>query len=174
MKFLAAWTLAFALSLAQTVQASAPVDNIADALVAAGSKANITAESLPTDFARLTKFTKHEANGMLIFSDGGPTDGYIRHAQAQYDTGAVPRGGPNMPLFSVAFELSIEPDFTFEGLSSALAQRLGTPTTSSNQSGATFRTWLLKQPDGRSFTIAQAQGSDNGDPVIVVHLIQKR
>jgi hypothetical protein len=79
-----------------------------------------------------------------------------------------------MPLFSVAFELASQPDFTFEGLSSALEQRLGTPTTSSNQAGATFRTWLLKQPDGRSFTIARAQGSDNGDPVTIVHLIQKR
>jgi hypothetical protein len=79
-----------------------------------------------------------------------------------------------MPLFSVALELASQPDFTFEGLSSALEQRLGTPTTSSNQPGATFRTWLLKQPDGRSFTIARAQGSDNGDPVTIVHLIQKR
>jgi hypothetical protein len=174
MKFIAAWTLAFALSLTGAALASAPVDDMADALVTAGSKANITAESLPADFARLTKFTKHEANGMLIFSDGGPTDGYVRHAQAQYDTGSVPRGGASMPLFSVAFELAIQSDFTFEGLAAALEQRLGTPTTSSNQSGATFRTWLLKQPDGRSFTVAQAQGSDNGDPVIVVHLIQKR
>jgi hypothetical protein len=174
MKFLVTYSLAFALSLAGAAHASAPVDDIADVLVAAGSKANITAESLPTDFARLTKFTRHEANGMLIFSDGGPTDGYVRHAQAAYDTSAMPRGGANMPLFSVAFELASQPDFTFEGLSAALSQRLGTPTTSSNQSGATFRTWLLKQPDGRSFTVAQAQGSDNGDPVIVVHLIQKR
>jgi len=75
---------------------------------------------------------------------------------------------------SVAFELANQSDFTFEGLAAALEQRLGTPTTSSNQIGATFRTWLLKQPDGRSFTIAQAQGSDNGDAVTIVHLIQKR
>lgn len=174
MKFLAVWSVAAALLFAGMAQASAPTEDIADALVSAGSKPNITADSLPTDFARLARFTKHEANGMLIFSDGGPTDGYVRHAQAQFDTSVEPRGGANMPLFSVAFELASQPDFTFEGLSAALEQRLGTPTTSSNQSGATFRTWLLKQPDGRSFTVAQAQGSDNGDPVIVVHLIQKR
>jgi hypothetical protein len=173
MKFLAAWSLGLALSVAAAAYA-APADDIADALVAAGTKPQITADSLPTDFARLTKFTRHEANGMIIFADGGPTDGFVRHAQAQYDTSAIPRGGPNMPLFSVAFELASQPDFTFEGLSSALEQRLGTPTTSSNQAGATFRTWLLKQPDGRSFTIARAQGSDNGDPVTIVHLIQKR
>ena len=174
MKFRAAvWSFAVALSLAGFA-AAAPTDDIADALVAAGSKAQITADSLPADFARLTKFTRHEANGMIIFADGGPTDGFVRHAQAQYDTSAIPRGGPGMPLFSVAFELANQPDFTFEGLSAAMEQRLGTPTTSSNQIGATFRTWLLKQPDGRSFTIAQAQGSDNGDPVTIVHLIQKR
>ena len=173
MRFLAVWSLGLALSLAGLV-AAAPTDDIADALVAAGSKPQITADSLPGDFARLTKFTRHEANGMVIFADGGPTDGYVRHAQAQYDTSIVPRTGPNAPLFSVAFELAEQPDFTFEGLSAALEQRLGTPTTSSNQTGATFRTWLLKNPEGRSFTIAQAQGSDNGDPVIIVHLIQKR
>jgi hypothetical protein len=173
MRFLAAvWSLGLALSLSGFA-AAAPIDDIADALVSAGTK-QITADSLPTDFARLTKFTRHEANGMVIFADGGPTDGYVRHAQAQYDTSAVPRTGPNAPLFSVAFELAEQPDFTFEGLSAALEQRLGTPTTSSNQTGATFRTWLLKNPDGRSFTIAQAQGSDNGDPVTIVHLIQKR
>jgi hypothetical protein len=174
MRFLAAiWLLTLAVSLAGFA-AAAPTDDIADALVAAGTKPQITADSLPGDFARLTRFTRHEANGMVIFADGGPTDGYVRHAQAQYDTSAVPRGGPNMPLFSVAFELANQADFTFEGLSAALEQRLGTPTTSSNQTGATFRTWLLKQPDGRSFTIAQTQGSDNGDPVTIVHLIQKR
>jgi hypothetical protein len=174
MKFLAAvWSLGLALSLAAAAHA-APTDDIADALVAAGTKPGITVDSLPADFARLTKFTRHEANGMVIFADGGPTDGFVRHAQARFDTSAAPRGGPGMPLFSVALELASQPDFTFEGLSSALEQRLGTPTTSSNQAGATFRTWLLKQPDGRSFTIAQAQGSDNGDPVTIVHLIQKR
>ena len=174
MKFLAAvWSLALALSFTTAVFA-APTDDIADALVAAGTKPQITVDSLPADFARLTKFTRHEANGMVIFADGGPTDGFVRHAQARYATSAVPHGGPNAPLFSVALELASQPDFTFEGLSSALEQRLGTPTTSSNQAGATFRTWLLKHPDGRSFTIAQAQGSDNGDPVTIVHLIQKR
>jgi hypothetical protein len=174
MKFLAAaWSLGVALSLAG-LTAAAPTDDVADALVSAGSKPQITADSLPDDFARLTKFTRHEANGMVIFADGGPTDGYVRHAQAEYDTSAVPRGGPNAPLFSIAFELANQPDFTFEGLAAALEQRLGTPTTSSNQVGATFRTWLLKNPDGRSVTIAQAQGSDNGDPVTIVHLIQKR
>jgi hypothetical protein len=172
MRFLAACFLTVALSAAGA--AAAPTDDVADALVASGRKADITADSLPGDFARLTRFNRHEANGMVIFSDGGPTDGYVRHAQAQYDTSAIPRGGPSAPLFSVAFELANQPDFTFEGLSSALEQRLGTPTTSSNQVGATFRTWLLKQPDGRSVTIAQAQGSDNGDPVTIVHLIQKR
>ena len=173
MKFLAAvWSLGAALSFAAAGLA-APTDDIADALVSAGTKP-ITADSLPTDFARLTRFTRHEANGMVIFADGGPTDGYVRHAQAQYDTSAIPHGGPSMPLFSVAFELASQSDFTFEGLSSALEQRLGTPTTSSNQIGATFRTWLLKKPDGRSFTIARAQGSDNGDPVTIIHLIQKR
>src|ERR1700722_5290820 len=173
MRFLAALSLGIALSVTAAAYA-APTDDIADALVAAGTKPRITADSLPADFARLTKFPPHEANGMVIFADGGPTDGFVRHAQAQYDTSAIPRGGPNMTLFSVAFELARKPDFTFEGLSSALEERLGKPTTSSNQAGATFRTWLLKQPDGRSVTIAQAQGSDNGDPVTIVHLIQKR
>src|ERR1700735_3407338 len=120
MKFLAAaWSLGVALSLAG-LAAAAPTDDVADALVSAGSKPQITADSLPDDFSRLTKFTRHEANGMVIFADGGPTDGYVRHGPAEFDTSAVPRGGPSSPLFSVALELASQPDFTFEGLSSAL------------------------------------------------------
>src|ERR1700735_4164706 len=135
MRFLTAvWSLGLALSLSAAAFA-APTDDIADALVAPATKPRITADSLPADFARLTKFTRHEANGMVIFADGGPTDGYVRHAQAQYDTSTVPRTGPNAPLFSVAFELASQPDFTFEGLAAALEHRLGTPTTSSNQIG---------------------------------------
>ncbi len=167
-----AWLFLAVLALACPAFA-APTDDIADALVQAGTKP-ITADSLPSDFARLTKFVRHDANGMVLFTDGGSTDGYVRHAQAHYDIAALPHGGAAMPLFSVAFELVNQQDFTFEGLASALEQRLGTPSVSSNQAGAVFRTWLLKQPDGRSFTLAQAQASDNGDPVTVVQLIQKR
>jgi hypothetical protein len=152
---------------------AAPTDDIADVLVTAGSKP-ITPDSFTTDFARLAKFVRHDANGRIIFADGGPADGYVRHAQAQFDNSKIPTSGPGAPLFSVAFELADQQDFTFEGFAAAMEQRLGTPNVSSNQTGATFRTWLLKSPEGRSFTIARAQGSDNGDPVIVVELIQKR
>jgi hypothetical protein len=154
---------------------AAATDDIADALVSSGKKAEITPESLPNDFARLTRFVRHDGNGMVLFSDGGSTDGYVRHAQAHFDTARVPRAGNDkIPLFSVAFELVDQPDFSFEGLSSALEQRLGTPSLSSNQAGATFRTWLLKDPDGRNFTIARAQASDNGDPITVVQVMQNR
>ena len=154
---------------------AAPTDDVADALVLAGKKADITPDSLPNDFARLTRFVRHEGNGMVLFSDGGSTDGYVRHAQAHFDTSHAPRaGGDKIPLFSVAFELVDQADFSFEGLSSALEQRLGTPTLSSNQTGATFRTWLLKNPDGRNFTVARAQASDNGDPITIVQVMQNR
>jgi hypothetical protein len=153
---------------------AAPTDDIADALVTAGTKAEITAESMPNDFGRLSRFVRHDAGGMAIFSDGGPTDGYVRHAQAHFDLSAMPRGGAGTPQFLVAFELANQPDFTFEGLSSALEARLGTPTSSSNQAGATFRTWNLKQVNGRSLTIAKAPSSDNGDPVTIVDLKQNR
>jgi hypothetical protein len=172
MRILAVLTLSMLLAFGG-VSSAAPTDDIADALVQAGAKP-ITAESLPDDFARLTKFVRHEANGMVLYTDGGSTDGYIRHAQAHFDVGALPHGGEAMPLFSVAFELVDQPGFTFDGLAAALEQRLGTPSISSNQIGAIFRTWLLKQPEGRSFTLAQAQASDNGDPITIVQLIQKR
>jgi hypothetical protein len=150
-------------------------DDIADVLVTAGKKADITPESLPGDFARLTRFVRHEGNGMVLFSDGGSTDGYVRHAQAHFDISRTPRAGADkIPLFSVAFELVDQPDFSFEGLASALEQRLGTPSVSSNQTGATFRTWLLKNPDGRNFTIARTQASDNGDPITIVQIMQNR
>ncbi|MDB5394699.1 MAG: hypothetical protein JWM91_2205 [Rhodospirillales bacterium] len=172
MKFLTVLcSLAFVVSAA-AVASAAPTDDIADALVQGGTKA-ITADSLPADFDRLTKFVRHDGNGMVLFSDGGMTDGYIRHAQARFDTRTGPRAGAKMPLFSVAFELVNQDNFTFEGLAAALAQRLGTPSASSNQTGAVFRTWLLKHPEGRSFTIATSQASDNGDPITIVQLIQK-
>jgi len=154
---------------------AAPADDVADALVSAGKKADITPDSLPSDFARLTRFVRHEGNGMVLFSDGGSTDGYVRHAQAHFDISHAPRAGADkIPLFSVAFELVDQADFSFEGLSSALEQRLGTPTVSSNQTGATFRTWLLKDPAGRNFTIARSQASDNGDPITIVQVMQNR
>jgi hypothetical protein len=154
---------------------AAATDDVADALVLAGKKADLTPDSLPNDFARLTRFVRHEGNGMVLFSDGGSTDGYVRHAQARFDTSRAPRAGADkIPQFSVAFELVDQPDFSFEGLSSALEQRLGTPSVSSNQTGSTFRTWLLKDPDGRSFTVARAQASDNGDPITVVQVMQNR
>jgi len=176
MRLLAACCLAaagFVAALAFGAMA-APADDIADALLAAGNKAQITADSLPNDFARLSRFVRHDAGGMAIFSDGGPTDGYVRHAQARYDLAAMPRGGSNMPLFTVAFDLASQPDFTFEGLSAALELRLGTPTSSANQIGNSFRMWRLKQVDGRTLTIAKSQASDNGDPVTIVSLTQQR
>jgi hypothetical protein len=173
MRLLATLLLGGALALTGAAMA-APADDIADALVAAGSKAEITANSLPSDFARLSRFVRHDAGGMAIFSDGGPTDGYVRHAQARFDLSAMPHGDPSGLLFTVAFELASQPDFTFEGLSSALEGRLGTPTSSANQIGNSFRSWRLKQVDGRTLTIAKAQASDNGDPVTIVSLTQKR
>ena len=155
------------------VAAAAPTDDIADVLAEAGRQP-ITPDTLPTDFARLTKFVRHDGNGMVLFTDGGPTDGYVRHAEARFDISKAPVNGPSTPLFSVAFELVDQPDFTFEGLASALEQRLGTPSASSNQAGATFRTWLLKAPEGRSYTVARAAASDNGDPITIVQLLQKR
>jgi hypothetical protein len=172
MKFLAA-TCALSLALGfASLGFAAPADDLADALVQGGTKA-ITADSLPQDFARLTKFVRHDGNGMILFSDGGMTDGYVRHAQARFDTKTGPQTGAKMPLFSVAFELVNQDDLSFEGLAAALAQRLGTPSATSNQAGAVFRTWLLKQPEGRSLTIATSQASDNGDPITIVQLIQK-
>jgi hypothetical protein len=154
---------------------ASPTDDVADALVLAGKKPDITPDSLPNEFARLTRFVRHEGNGMVLFSDGGSTDGYVRHAQARFDTSRAPRAGTDkIPVFSVAFELVDQSDFSFEGLASALEQRLGTPSVSSNQTGGTFRTWLLKNPDGRSFTVARAQASDNGDPITVVQVMQNR
>ena len=169
MKFLAA--LAVALSLAGAAVA-APVDGIADALVATSNKAEITADSLPNDFARLSRFVRRDTGGMAIFSDGGPTDGYVRHAQARF--ALSPQGDTTGLVFMVALELASQPDFTFEGLSSALEGRLGTPTSSSNQNGNSFRSWQLKQVNGRTLTIAKSQASDNGDPVTIVSLTQKK
>jgi hypothetical protein len=171
MRLLAACCLAVVMLLGGAAVA-APTDDIADALVTAGTKAGITADSLPGDFARLSRFVRHESGGMAIFSDGGPADGYVRHAQARFDLAAMPHG--ETLLFTVAFELANQPDFTFDGLASALEARLGTPTSSSNQAGATFRTWFLKQVEGRNLTIAKAQASDNGDPVTIISLTQKR
>ena len=79
-----------------------------------------------------------------------------------------------MPLFSVALELVDQPDFSFNGLAAAMEHQLGTPTTTSNQSGATIRMWLLKDPQGRSITLARAPGSDNGEMVTIYQLIQNR
>jgi hypothetical protein len=169
MRFLAALLIAFAISAPAW---AAPTDDIADVL-ALSAKKQITVDSLPDDFARLTKFVRHDANGMVLFSDGGGTDGYVRHSQARYDIAPAQHAGVKSPLFSVAFEFANEANFTFEGLAAALAQRLGTPSTSSNQTGATFRTWLLDDPKGRSLTIATAQASDNGDPITIVQLIQQ-
>jgi hypothetical protein len=169
MRFLA--VLAIGLSLAGAAMAG-PADEMADALVAASSKAEITADSLPNDFARLSRFVRRDTGGMAIFSDGGPTDGYVRHAQARF--ALSPQGDTTGLVFMVALELTSQPDFTFEGLSSALEGRLGTPTSSSNQTGNSFRSWQLKQVNGRTLTIAKSQASDNGDPVTIVSLNQKR
>jgi hypothetical protein len=169
MRFLAAILIALTISAPAW---AAPTDDIADVL-ALSAKKTITVDSLPEDFARLTKFIRHDANGMVLFSDGGGTDGYVRHAQARYDIAPAQHAGDKSPLFSVAFEFANEENFTFEGLAAAMAQRLGTPSASSNQTGATFRTWLLDDPKGRSVTIATAQASDNGDPITIVQLIQQ-
>ena len=165
--------LALALCAPALLARAAATDEIAAALIDAGQKP-ITADSLPADFARLAHFVRHEANGMVLFTDAGPADGHVRAAQAHFDT--APVRGPNdkIPLFSVAFELVDQPDFSFDGLASAMEHRLGTPTASSNRSGAVFRTWLMPNPAGRSFTIARAQGSDNGDPITIVQLVQNR
>ncbi len=149
-----------------------PTDDIADVLAVAAAKP-ITVETLPADFARLTKFVRHEGYGMVLFTDGGMTDGYVRHAQAHFDTGPA-AANPNDPLFVVAFEFADQEDFTFDDLSSALEQRLGPPAMSVNQGGSAFRTWKLKQPAGRSVSIAHGHGSDNGDSVTVVQLVQDR
>jgi len=170
MRFLAALSLAVALFAGRAM--AAPVDGIADALVTAANKAEITAESLPNDFARMSRFVRRDAGGMAIFSDGGPTDGYVRHAQAR--VALSPQGDTTGLVFMVAFELTIQSDFTFEGLSSALEGRLGTPTSSSNQAGNSFRSWQMKQVNGRTLTIAKSQASDNGDPVTIVSLTQKK
>ena len=153
---------------------AAPADDIADALNVALAKP-ITADSLPNDFARLTRFVRHDSSNMVLFTDGGSTDGYVRHAQAHFDISAAPRAaGSTDPLFTIAFELVEQPDFTFSGFAAALDRRLGTPATSSTQPGAVFRRWLLKAPAGRSLTLAQAQASDNGDPITIVQIMQAR
>jgi hypothetical protein len=166
---------AFAVFLAWSGLAlAAPADDIADALNQALSKP-ITVDTVASDFARLTRFVRHDANNMVLFTDGGSTDGYVRHAQAHFDISQAPRAaGSNDPLFTIALELVEQPDFTFEAFAAALERRLGTPATSSTQPGAVFRRWILKNPTGRSLTIAQAQGSDNGDFVTVVQIMQSR
>jgi hypothetical protein len=173
MKIIAAACLALAILCAPPVPA-APADDIADALARASS-GPITADSLPEDFARLARFVRHDANGMILFTDGGPTDGYVRHAQAHFDLTPLARKGVDkIPLFAVEFELADQPDFTFEGLSAALERRFGNPSASSDQPEAVFRTWLLKEPAGRTVTLARAHASDNGDPTIIFYLIQNR
>jgi len=149
-------------------------DQIATVLVDAGSKP-ITADTLPSDFARLAHFVRHEGNGMVLFTDSAPADGHVRNAQAHFSvpnkSGVLDSG---LPLFAVAFELAEEPDFTFDGLAAAIERKLGAPTAHSNRTGAVFRTWLMKAPVGRSFTIAKAQASDNGDPITIVQLVQNQ
>ena len=130
---------------------------------------------MPDDFARLARFVRHDANGMVLYTDGGSTDGYVRHAQAHFDLTPLARKGVDkIPLFAVTFELAEQPDFTFEALAAALERQLGTPSLSSNHGASTFRTWLLKQPPGRTFTVARGQASDNAESVIIVELIQNR
>jgi hypothetical protein len=160
---------------APPAQAADATQAIADVLVASAKKPEITPESLPADFARLTRFVRHDGKGMVLFSDGGSTDGYVRHAQAHFDTAPAAVSGANkMPLFIIAFELVDQPDFSFSALSAALETRLGTPGDSSDQGGATFRTWMLKQPNGRMLRIDRGQASDNGDPVTIVQIMQNR
>jgi hypothetical protein len=161
---------------------AAPADDIADVLVQDVRKPTITPDTLSADFARLTRFVRHDASGMVLFTDGGSTDGYVRHAMANFYSPAPAKASKdaktadatNMPLFLVAFEFSDQPDFSFDGLAAALAQRLGAPSSRSDQSGATFRTWSFQQPAGRSLTLARAQASDNGDPIAVVRIMQNR
>jgi len=163
----------FLLAMAGTALA-APVDDVAGVLADAGRKP-LTADSLSTDFARLSHFKRSDSNGMVLFTQEAPADGHVRNAQAQFDTiGATRPATDKMPLFSVAFELVDQPDFSFDGLAAALERKLGTPTASSNQAGAVFRTWLLAEPHGRSFTLARAQGSDNGEMITIVQVVQSR
>jgi hypothetical protein len=167
-----------ALSIARAV-AAAPTDDIADVLTRDAEKPAITAESLPADFSRLIHFIPHEGTGMVLFADGGSADGYVRHGMARFATNPPLKGPDDKstgrdPLFLVAFELVDQPDFTFKALSTSLEQRLGIPDSSSNQVGATFRTWDLKQLKGRSVTVARAQASDNGDPITIVQIKQER
>jgi hypothetical protein len=94
---------------------------------------------------------------------------------ARFELGPVsaPVGG-KATQFSIAIEFTDQPDFSYATLAAALEQRLGTPNMSSSEIGAVFRTWLLTNPAGRSLQLAKAQGSDNGDPVSVVYIIQNR
>ncbi len=165
-------TLIVLLFLAAPSALAGPTEDIADTLAVTAAKP-ITPDSLPADFARLTKFVRHDGHGMVLFTDGGATDGYVRHAQAHFDTGPA-AASPQDPLFVVAFEFVDQEDFSFDALSSALEQRLGTPTMVANQAGGAFRAWKLKQPAGRSLSIAKGHGSDNGDAVTVVQLLQDR
>jgi hypothetical protein len=171
---LAIGLLVIGLGAPAALAANAPQE-IADVLVASASKPEITPESLPNDFVRLTRFVRHDGKGMVLFSDGGSTDGYVRHAQAHFDTAPAAVSGANkMPLFMIALEFVDQPDFSFSALSAALEARLGTPTDSSNVGGATFRTWMLKQLNGRMLRIDRGQASDNGDPVTIVRIVQNR
>lgn len=173
MRIIAAASFALAVLCAQQAPA-APTDDIADALVDAAKKP-ITADSLPAAFARLTRFIRHEANGLILYTDGGPADGYVRHAQAHFDPSPTIRKGVDMtPQFDVVIDLADQPGFTYQDMAAALEQRLGTPTTSSDQPGAVFRAWLLKEPAGRSVTLARAQGSDSPDMTTIFQLIQNR
>jgi hypothetical protein len=173
MRIIAATVFSVAI-LASLSAGATPADNVADALVEAARKP-ITADSLETDFSRLTRFVRHNGNGLILYTDGGPADGYVRHAQARYDlTPTIRKGIDMIPQFDVAIELVDQPDFTYEAVASALERRLGTPMASSNQAGALFRTWVLKKPEGRTITLAYAPASDNAEATTIFQLIQNR
>jgi len=73
----------------------------------------------------------------------------------------------------IAIELVDQPDFT-RAMSSPCPSAWAPPADSSNQAGATFRTWALPEPKGRVLRIDRGQASDNGDPVIVAQVMQNR
>lgn len=171
MKFFA---LILAFLLAAAPARASDADDIAR-IVSDLAQKSITPDTLTAGFAPLVQFVRRDTKDMLLFTDGKLVDGHVRHAQAQFDGKVGSRTtGDRTPVFSIALELGDEPDFTFDGLAAGFSRRLGTPGATSNRAGATYRVWYLKQPKGRTLTVARGQASDNGEPVTIIQLLQER
>jgi len=152
---------------------AAATDDIADVLVTAAKKAEITPDSLPADFARLTRFVRHDSNGMVLFSDGGSTDGYVRHAKRS--SRSPPARSPIRQDAALhdCHRAGGPAGLTFEAMSSALSQRWAHRPTAPTRPARPSAPGRCPNPRARPQN-RPGQASDNGDPVIVAQVMQNR